>query len=430
MKWLLDTTNALLLVVIILILVVIIQARCYHAAPVPPEPPVAGACDAADIAAGAAHCPRLEQSALVYVGGFRMPIDNSDWGYAQYGGMDLNAAKTGLYVSNGYYLCEINIPELVNDANPDALPLAHWTQACVRPGDGNLEKDMGTSDIKLGTPLLFGGYVVQSVYWYFDSSAEQVKTHFRHSPTLATTGAYKGIATMNVAPATEAGWISTVMGHVPPEWQAALGGPALAGGGGIPIITRQPYGHSLYSFDPSQVNVVEPVPTTMILGHDDAHALGVWGAQSDVWNGSSIPHGIALINGTKVTLIAGWHGTGPWCYGNGGPQNPPPPGENCYDPVIPAHGTHAYPYRYQMWAYDTAQLAEVKAGKRATWDVKPYAIWTPTFPTPSCCPNILGMAYDPAKQMLYLMQAKVHGFDHSLPAIHGFRVTVPVSKRL
>ena len=427
MKWLLDTTNALLLVVIVLVLLVLVQARCYHTAPVPPEPPVTGACDAADVAAGAANCPRLEQSALVYVGGFRMPLDGADWSYAQYGGMDLNAAKTGLYVSNGYWLCEVNIPDLINHADPNFLPVAQWTQACVRPGDGQLEKDMGTSDIKLGSPLLFGQYVVQSTYWYFDSAGAQVKTHFRHSPTLATTGAYKGLATMTVAPAKEAGWISTIMGHVTPEWRVALGGPALAGGGGIPIIDRQPYGFSLYSFDPAQVNVVEPVPTTMLMGHDDTHKLGEWGAQSNVWNGSSVYHGIAMINGTRVTLVAGFHGTGPWCYGDGGTA--PSDGQRCYDPTIPAHGTHAYPYVYRLWAFDTREMAEVKAGKREAWNVKPYGNWDITLPTPSCCPILMGLAYDDAKQLLYLMQAKVHGFDHSLSAVHAFRVTVPVTKR-
>jgi hypothetical protein len=428
MKWLLETTNVLLLVVIALVVAVLLQARCYHASE--PPPPVTGTCDAANIAAGAAGCPRLEQAALSYVGGFRMPLDGADWSYAQFGGMDLNATATGLYVSNGYYLCEINIPELVNNADPNVLPLAQWRQACVRPGDGQLEKDMGTSDIKLGSPLLFGQYVVQSVYWYFDSSAQQVKTHFRHAATLATTGAYRGIATMNVAPATEAGWISTIMGHIAPEWQTALGGKALAGGGGIPIINRQPYGFSLYSFDPAQVNVApEPVPTTMVLGHDESHKLGEWGVQSNVWNGSSVYHGIAMVNGTRTTLVGGFHGKGPWCYGNGGTQNPPPPGENCYDPTIPAHGTHAYPYVYRLWAFDTRELAEVKAGKREPWNVQPYGNWDITFPTPSCCPIVMGLAYDTAKQLLYLMQSKVHGYDHSLPAVHAFHVTVPASHR-
>lgn len=416
------TTNALLGLIVLLLLVVLYQgARCCGS--VPPIPPVAGVCDAADIAAGAAHCPRLEQSALTYLGGFRMPIDRDDWSYAQFGGMDLNAAGTGLYVSNGYLLCEVNIPELVNHADPNYLPLAHWTQPCVRPGDGQLEQDMGTSDIKLGSPLLFGQYIVQSVYWYFDSGGQQVKTHFRHAATLATTGAYKGIVQVSTAPAKEAGWISTIMGHVTPEWRQALGGPALAGGGGIPIIDRQPYGFSLYSFDPAQVNVApEPVPSTMLMGHDDAHKLAEWGAQSDVWNGSSVYHGIAMIDETRTTLVVGFHGKGPWCYGNGGPTNPPPPGENCYDPVIPAHGTHAYPYVYQLWPFDTRELAEVKAGKREPWNVKPYAIWNPTFPTPSCCPIIMGVAYDRTKKILYLMQAKVHAFDHSFAAVHGFSV--------
>ena len=34
-------------------------------------------------------------------------------------------------------------------------------------------------------------------------------------------------------------------------------------------------------------------------------------------------------------------------------------------------GTHAYPYRYYVWAYDADDLAAVKAGQQQPWDVHP-----------------------------------------------------------
>lgn len=421
MKWLLNTTNLLLLVVIALLLVVLLRPSCCETPPVEP-PPTADGCP---------DCPRIESfSAFEYRGGVRVPSDTPAFSYAQFGGMDFDPATGRLYMSDGNYLCEMDLPAPVISENPNALPQARFTQACVRPGDGKLEADMGTSDIKLAVPLRFGDYVYQSVFWYFDANAEQVKTHFRHAPTLATAGAYQGVVQVSTAPATEAGWISTIMGHIPTQWQGPLKGKALAGGGGIPIINRQPMGFSLYSFDPAAINVApEPVPSVMLLGHDDAHPLGVWGAQSEVWNGSTVMHGVVMFKDTRTTIIAGMQGIGPWCYGNGGPQNPPPPGENCYDPTNPHHGTHAYPYRDQIWAFDTAQLAEVAAGTRAAWDIQPYAIWTPTFPTPSCCPNLIGAAYNEAQQLLLLLQARTHGYDLSYPILHTFKLNIPTTNR-
>ena len=425
MKWLLNTTNLLLILILVLLVAVLLRPPCCETPPTEPptEPPTAGACPGPD-------CPRLEWANFEYRGGVRMPADTAAFSYAQTGGMDFDPVTKRLYVSDGYHLCEMDLPAPVINENPAALPQAKMTQACVRPGEGRLETDMGTSDIKLANPLRFGEYVYQSVYWYFDANADQVKTHFRHAPTLSTTGAYQGIVQVSTAPATEAGWISTIMGHIPEQWRGALKGKALAGGGGIPIINRQPYGFSLYSFDPAAIHVApEPVPSVMVLGHDSSHPLGVWGAQSEMWNGSTVMHGVVVFKDTRTTIIVGLQGTGPWCYGNGGPQNPPPPGENCYDPTNAHHGTHAYPYRYQIWAFDTQELADVAAGKRAAWDVQP-AIWVPTFPTPSCCPNINGAAYNEADQLLYLMQGRGHGYDLSYPLIHTFKLNIPTRRRL
>jgi hypothetical protein len=359
-----------------------------------------------------------------YLGGFRVPTAQSnglDWCYAQYGGMDFNPANNSLLICNGFAVAEINIPPLVISANPLELPEAGFMQGAVDPGEGKITAECGSSDWKLGNPLLHGQYLYCNGYIYFDSGGVQVKSHFRHYPQLDALGGYAGLVQVSDAP--EAGWVSTIMGHVPPEWQDALGGPAVTGGGGIPIITRQPYGHSLYAFDPADINVTTPVPASIILGHPDSHSLGghEWASQNDLWNGSSVWHGVTLINQSRTCLISGFHGIGPWCYGNGGAG---PPTSDCLDWVIPAHGTHAYPYRYQVWAYDLEELAAVKAGTRQPWEPQPYAVMVPTFPTESGYPNLVGAAYDAANRIYYLMQGRVHGYDNAYPAVHGFRVNV------
>ena len=48
-------------------------------------------------------------------------------------------------------------------------------------------------------------------------------------------------------------------------------------------------------------------------------------------------------------------GTGTFCYGEGA---------TCNDPTDSSKGNHAYPYQYQVWAYDANDLAAVKAGSK------------------------------------------------------------------
>jgi hypothetical protein len=97
----------------------------------------------------------------------------------------------------------------------------------------------------------------------------------------------------------------------------------------------------------------------------------------------------------------------------------------CFDPTDTSKGTHAYPYQYQVWAYDVLDLAAVKAGQRQPWDVHPYAVWSLTFPISPVGGNIHlgGAAYDPQTQRIYVSQlhADVIGFD-PLPVIHVFQV--------
>ena len=76
----------------------------------------------------------------------------------------------------------------------------------------------------------------------------------------------------------------------------------------------------------------------------------------------------------------------------------------CYDPTNAAKGTHGYPYRYQIWAYDLADFAAVKAGAKQPWDVVPYGVWPFELPTPEQTVRIGGVAYDAQRQLLYVSQ--------------------------
>jgi hypothetical protein len=84
----------------------------------------------------------------------------------------------------------------------------------------------------------------------------------------------------------------------------------------------------------------------------------------------------------------------------------------CYDPLIPDKGDHAYPYAYYVWAYDANDFFKVKNGTLNSstgqafkpWDILPYATWQLDFPFAIENREILGAAYDPSTQRLFLSE--------------------------
>ena len=67
-----------------------------------------------------------------------------------------------------------------------------------------------------------------------------------------------------------------------------------------------------------------------------------------------------------------------------------------------------------MWAYDAAELAMVRAGKRQPWQVRPYAV----FPLPDMPANVGGAAIDPRTGRIYI--SAMFG-NHTLPVVHVFK---------
>ena len=95
----------------------------------------------------------------------------------------------------------------------------------------------------------------------------------------------------------------------------------------------------------------------------------------------------------------------------------------CYDPTSSYKAPHAYPYRYQVWAYDLNDFAAVKAGAKQPWDVVPYGVWPLNLPTPELTVRLGGVGYDPQRQLLYVSQ--LHGDPagyENRPVIHTFHV--------
>jgi hypothetical protein len=145
---------------------------------------------------------------------------------------------------------------------------------------------------------------------------------------------------------------------------------------------------------------------------------------TDIFNQTTNPGGCFIPKGYRSLLCLGSHGYGNYCYGVGTTENPPP-GNTCYDEVWTSSGPKAYPYRYQIWAIDLQELAEVKAGTRSPNDVHPYDQWELVFPIVPAANHQLkvnGVAYDSANNRLYVGQYRIDGGS---PVIWRYTLAVP-----
>ena len=122
------------------------------------------------------------------------------------------------------------------------------------------------------------------------------------------------------------------------------------------------------------------------------------------------------------------------CYGNG-TANPSLDGTTasmalyCYDPTNSYKGTHAYPYRYQVWAYDLNDFAEVKAGTKQPWDVVPYGVWSLNLPTPESTGGPAGL---PTMRSVSCSTSRSSGpipMAMPRPLIHTFRMNATRPRR-
>lgn len=127
----------------------------------------------------------------------------------------------------------------------------------------------------------------------------------------------------------------------------------------------------------------------------------------DDWTG-----GAFVDNGTRrAVLLLGYKGLGANCY-----DEPP---VNCHDPCNDAHGYHCQPYERQVIFYDVHALGRSARGQQEPWTVLPYTIWRPTefYLGPTACWNAGGMAFDPQKRRLFMVERGLDG-DANAVVVH------------
>jgi hypothetical protein len=383
----------------------------------------------------------LQQSNLVYQGAFRVSASTFGGSSLDYCNCRLayNATNNSLYVvghDQQQQVAEISIPTVVNSGTLSSLNTATVLQNFTDIAEGKMGKiNAGGAQyccsVKVGGLMVYGGKLVAAAYAYYDGSGEQVLSHFTHNLTVSTTGTFAGMYRVGNQ---YAGFVSGYMAPIPSAYQSSLGGPALTGNCCLAIAGQQSSGPAASVFDPANLGNVSPVPATPVVGYPSTHPLGSgWGTTNPYYNGTTQISGLVFPSNTRSVLFFGRHGTGTFCYGPG-TSNPSlvgqiDPSSNdpwCYDPTDGSKGTHAYPYKYQIWAYDVNDLISVKNGTKNQYDVIPYAVWNYDLNFAPGGRQFGGAAYDPVNQKIYVAanysDTVPSGPFPTLPVIHVFRV--------
>jgi hypothetical protein len=274
--------------------------------------------------------------------------------------------------------------------------------------------------------MIYGDRLYGTASIYYDAQNTQRLSHFSRSLQL-NQSSFSGWS--RVWDQYKTGYVSGAMSVIPSEWRTLLGGPAATGQCCIPVVGRTSWGPAAFAFNPAEVGA-PTVPASPLLYYTGEHpTLGQWDGSNPTYGATIQMGGLAIIAGTRTALYFGRNGVGPNCYGNGTSDQSldgtkgPDGALWCYDPTSTDKGSHAYPYRYQIWAYDLADFAAVKAGTKAPWDVKPYGVWPFDLPTPEAMVKLGGVGYDSANQVLYLSQmfADRDGYSYR-PVIHALQI--------
>jgi hypothetical protein len=362
--------------------------------------------------------PLLKSTSMVYEGSFKLPnqaINGSRFGYGAIG-LAYYGPNDSLFMTGHDWhqmVAEVKVPATLSPSpSIDALPTAAVLQPFAEISDGkygsiaDVPVKLGPQAARIAGLLPLDGKLYSTYFLYYDAAFQQRRTHFVSSLDLSNKTDARGAFKVGTE---RPGYTYGYMGTVPAEWRSTLGGPALTGACCLAIIGRTSWGPAVSTFDPAQMNEAaegSTVPATALLYYTEKTALGVWAGQGELFNATTQIGGVVFPEGSRSVLFIGSHGTGPYCY-------------KCLDRHgVRTGGPYAAPYVYRVWAYDAAQLADVRRGKLKPWEVKPYLTWDLTLPqTMPEMKRIVGATYDAARQRIFIAQANMEQ-----PLIHAFKV--------
>ncbi len=388
--------------------------------------------------------PLLQPRDLSYLGAFRMPelpYTGNVCDSLTYSGRGIavdpagNAGAGSLFISGhahcGARIGEISIPDLVNSSDLQALKRATLLQTRPSTLRDGLEGNLENSGLAGGTNATVNGLMVNGDTLVIsagnDYTYSQPVSHWTRPKDLSVTGqvsraiAVRGDRSFN-DPRGTAGY----MCHVPTSLQAQLGGPALTGWVAESIVSATSDGPAAFVFDPADLGKGTSLSVKTLLFYPHGYSLepSIPGQSTELWNWTSIVRGCAVPEGTRTVLFFGTHGTGTFLYGVGGANGKEnaPPYRPIYDPSDTSTGEHAWPYRYQIWAYDAHDLMRARLGEIAPHSLRPYASWRVRIPLekPEDRHHIGGAVYDARAKRLYFVQQSAGPFGEIV--VHALQV--------
>jgi hypothetical protein len=385
---------------------------------------------------------------LVYQGAFRLPQ------VAPSGQAGYNAGATGLGYNplnhslilrvdeglNQYneYLGEVSIPTPTIAATVADLPVATSLNLPTNLFNGTLNAGLNGSGRRVRGILVDpDGTMVLAAYVNYDGNYEGARSHFVRTTDFANpaiSGPFE-INTFGAGSALNGGCAGGWQCNIPQAWRAALGGDTLASNWDISINGRASWGPCAIVFNRLDLGVTTPAPGIPLLFYYAAHpTLGTPGQENAIWNDTGLNDacsGAVFVEGTDTILFINTH-TNHASYGIATTDpalDGQPDGEGgvyCYDVETTGKGNHGNPWTQQVLAYDVNDLVAVKNGTKAFWEPVPYAVWDFTFPQFQNLHFIVGTAYDPATQRIFMASEygdPIGGF-YNAPLIHVFQVTV------
>lgn len=380
--------------------------------------------------------PEIQPADIEYLGAFALSKKSTD-------GL-LNGGRAPAYnpINNSLFvgctwnqkskLAEVSIPAPVKSLVWDDLPQATILQSCADISDGTIGSISYDAHSR-GTLVDGNGNLITAQRRYYDADCVQVDTHGKQPGLdLSVPNDFSGyyqigwdITDPEVDPRAFAGYMATV----PVEWQSYLGGPAVTGIGGGPIISCSSEGPSLNVFDPDDVGVVNPIPgkTFMYYNYsqefrdDDPAVMSVADTYFH-WRNTTMISGVGIPTGSSTVIFSGHRGD-TQCYGDA---------VACGELCNTNYGTHSYPYRDFLWFFSMLDLINSKnTGTPTIADITPYAIRELTEVSDfevangdiSGCSTLVGAAFDPAQNIMYVVpQYPVNG---TRPVVHMYKVNVP-----
>lgn len=369
---------------------------------------------------------RLHASDLAYSGAFRLPAD-FDWGAR---GIALGP-RGALWVTGPDVppatFGEVSLPAPVRTRDWTTLPEAALLSP-VRVFDGSLIETQLEADTTFGGDLAYvpaqgsqtGGKVYGCADWWFAVGEETFPTVWfaeeggsrprglfhvgRREPPFHgnRSGDYLFAAPRGYADAHLGGrWLVTG------KTRGAFGGSM-----GPTLLAFAPWEEEDPSGDLDAVALLwypERFPECAGPNVGDKAACDFPDfTMCDDWEGAGFVEGSA----GRAVILWGVKGLGGNRYG------PPEPGD-----CNPHQGYHCDPFERQVIFYDPEELAEVAAGRRDAWTVRPYETWRPAemFLASPTCGLAGGLAVDPDAGRVLLVEKGLGEGNSAVVHVWTFR---------